>query len=228
MRLFSVLLFCAFHSLAVAQETRAVKCRFLGFQSSGGPASVIAASDGGIETNCPLPRHELSPPVVCHAKGNTIRFLSPGDRKPAATATIPASAANAILVFVPGAADGKSPAWRVMVVEDSPKAFPDGGTYVANFYNKDIRFIIGEHKGMLHAAGSHGYEMPKKLDDFNMAPVMFELLQDDKWRTASESSLRFLPGTRYLIFAYVDPATGRARIHTCQDLTGLPPVEPAS
>lgn len=228
MRFFSILLLCAFHSLAIAQEARPVKCRFLGFQSSGNSVSVIAASDGGIEVNCPLPRNELSPPVVCNAKGNTIRFLSTGDRKPAATATIPAGAANVILVFVPGAGDGKSPAWRVMAIEDSPKVFPDGGTYVANFYNKDIRFVIGEHKGMLHAAGSYGYAMPKKLDDFNMAPVVFELLQDDKWRTANESSLRFLPGMRYLIFAYVDPATGRARIHTCQDLTGLPPAAPAS
>lgn len=226
MRLLSILLSVALTHLATAQEARSVKCRFLGFRG-GDVSSVLAVSDGGVEVTCPLPGNELSPPVICYAKANTIRFVSSGDRKPAATATIPAGASNAILVFVPGAGDGKSPAWRVMVIEDSPKVFPDGGTYVANLYNKDIRFIIGEHKGMLHAAGSHGYEMPKKLDDFNMAPVMFELLQDDKWRTASESSLRFLPGMRYLIFAYVDPATGRARINTCQDLAGLPVAQVA-
>lgn len=78
---------------------------------------------------------------------------------------------------------------------------------------------------MLHAAGSHGYAMPQKLDDFNMAPVTFELLLDDKWRTASESSLRFLPGMRYLIFAYLDPVTSRPRISTCQDLAGPATVQ---
>lgn len=224
MRLLFILPLVALTYSAVAQEARPVKCRFLGFRGSG-DSSLLAVSDGGVEVSCPLPATELSPPVVCHAKANTISFVSPGDRKPAATATIPAGSANAILVFVAGGGDAKSPAWRVMVIDDSPMNFPDGGTYVANFYNKDIRFIIGEHKGMLRAAGSHGYAMPKKLDDFNMAPVMFELLQDDKWRTASESTLRFLPGMRYLIFAYVDPLTGRARINTCQDLAGLPVVQ---
>jgi hypothetical protein len=51
-----------------------------------------------------------------------------------------------------------------------------------------------------------------------MAPVVFEFLQEDKWRTASESMLRFLPGMRYLIFAYLDPESGRPRIATYQDL----------
>ncbi len=226
MRLLSLLFLSAFTHLATAQEVRPVKCRFLGFQGTADAASVTAVSDGGVEVGCPLPRNELSRPILCHAKANTIRFISPGDRKPAATATIPAGAANAILVFVPGANDGKSPAWRVMVIEDSPKVFPDGGTYVANFYNKDIRFIIGEHKGMLHPAGNHGYAMPAERDAFNMAPVIFEFLQGEKWRTANESVLRFLPGMRYLIIAYTDPVSGRPRISTCQDFAAPAPQGP--
>ena len=48
--------------------------------------------------------------------------------------------------------------------------------------------------------------------------MTFEFLQDDKWRTASESTVRFLPGMRYLIFAYMDPTSGRPRISTYQDI----------
>jgi hypothetical protein len=76
---------------------------------------------------------------------------------------------------------------------------------------------------MPKAAGAHGYAMPKERDDFNMAPVIFEFRHGEKWRIANESSLRFLPGMRYLIFAYLDPVSGRPRINTCQDL-----AEPAA
>jgi hypothetical protein len=58
-----------------------------------------------------------------------------------------------------------------------------------------------------------------------MAQVVFQFQQGDTWRTASESLLRFLPGMRYLILAYVDPASGRPRIATYQDFT--PPPAPA-
>jgi hypothetical protein len=139
-------------------------------------------------------------------------------------ANIPAGVKSALVIFVklekpgtPGAAD-KNAGWKVFVIEDSAKSFPDGGAYVANFYPGDIRFVIGEHKGMLKPAGTHGYEMPKQRDDFNMAPVIFEFKSGEKWRIANESSLRFLPGMRYLIFAYVDPVSGRPRINTYQDL----------
>ena len=181
------------------------------------------------EITCPLSSTQLSPKIVCFAKENTIAFLSPADRKPLATATIPPGTNAALLIFVqaPGQAEAAPPAWRVLVIEDSPKNFPDGGAFIANFYNKDIRFIVGEHKGMLHAAGSHGYAMPKERDSFNMAPVVFEFIQNDKWHIANESALRFLPGMRYLIFAYVDPASGRPRINTYQDFAPATPVNAA-
>ncbi len=217
-----------FPALLTGEETRPVNCRFLAF---GGPASVnsVIASDGaGVEITCPLPSVEVSKKVVCQVKDNAIQFLSTSDKKPVAKAAIPADMKAALLVFVPASpaegVDSKSPSWRVLVIGDNAKNFPDGGVYVANFYNGDIRFVIGEYKGMLHSAGSYGYPMPTTLDDFNMAPVVFELQQGEKWRVASESRLRFLPETRYLIFAYADAATGRPKISTFRDLTGLEPV----
>lgn len=215
-------------SLALAQDTRQITCRFLSFGGNGEPASVIAQGDKGAEITCPLSDTQLSEKVVCTAKANAIAFVSTPDRKPFATATIPANVKTALLVFVPVAAKpGAPPQWRVMVIEDSPANFPDGGAFIANFYNKDIRFIVGEHKGMLHAAGSHGYAMPKERDAFNMASVVFEFQQDATWRTANESSLRFLPGMRYLIFAFVDPASGRPRINTYQDIAMPAAPKPA-
>ena len=206
-------------ALAAAQDTRPVRCRLLLFGAEDS-ASLLTTSDKGTETTCLLSNSSLSASVTYTAVADKITFLSPGDRKPAATASVPAAVKAALLIFVKAPASEQSAQpWRVIVIEDSLKNFPDGGAFVANFYNKDIRFIIGEHKGQLRPAGNHGYPLPAERDAFNMAPVTFEFLQNENWRTASESTLRFLPGMRYLIFAYVDPASGRPRISTIQDLT---------
>lgn len=210
-----------------AQDTRAVECRFLSFGSKDDSASAIALSDKGAEIICPLSSDQLSKKIVCFAKGDKISFVSAADKKPLATAAIPPGVRSALMVFVRFAtAEAEPSGWRIFVIDDSPKNFPDGGAYVANFFSNDIRFVIGEHKGMLHAAGSHGYAMPKERDDFNMAAVIFMFKNGESWRTANESSLRFLPGMRYLIFAYVDPVSGRPRINTYQDIAE-PVVEPA-
>ena len=216
-------------ALLNAQDARPINCRFLSFGGPAEMASVINLSAKGEEIACPLPTNEFSKKVVCYAKNNTIDF-SLSDKTPAATATIPAGVKSVLLLFVatpkpPDANAAKSLPWRVLVIEDSPKNFPYGGAYVANFYNKDIRFEIGEHKGVLPPDGAQGFPIPKKLDAFNMASLLVEILQDDKWRTANETSLRFLPGTRYLVFAHADPASGRPRINTYQDMEQAAPAK---
>ncbi len=210
-----------------AQEGRQIQCRLLSFGGTETPPAVIAAAEKGTEINCPLSSSQISRKVVCFAVGNQIPFLSAADRKPLATATIPPGVSSALLVFIqaPGGTEAAAAAWKILVIEDTAKTFPDGGAFVANFYNKDIRFIIGEHKGLLRAGGLHGYPMPEERDSFNMAPVVFEFQQAEKWRIANESALRFLPGMRYLIFAYADPRSGRPRINTYQDMAPAVPVK---
>ena len=227
MRFLCFLAFLLVSATGFAQESKPVECRFLCFGAKD-DAAAIALSDKGEEITCPLPTSQLSKKITCTAKDGKIPFISAADRKPMAAASIPAGVRSALVVFVrlekSTAATAPSAGWRVFVIEDSPTSFPDGGAYVANFYTNDIRFVIGEHKGTLKAAGAHGYAMPKERDDFNMAPVIFEFNNGEKWRIANESSLRFLPGMRYLIFAYVDPVSGRPKINTYQDLE---PTKPA-
>lgn len=219
---------------ATAADVRKVNCRFLGFGPDSDGITAISISSDGSETTHSLSAVSLSERVECEVRNNELPFLTE-ERKPMATARVGSGVRSVILVFLRGAASagGKPPGWRIFVIDDSPRKFPDGGAFVANFYHDNIRFVIGEHKGMLKPAGAHGYAMPKKRDDFNMAPVIFELHNVDRWRTANESSLRFLPGMRYLIIAFVDPASGRPRINTYQDFTppspsipSPPPIEP--
>ena len=181
---------------------------------------MLNVGDKGVEVACTAGTNALSPPTVCFGKDNIFSFVAAEDRKHVATAKVPPVVNAAILVFVAMPKDPKSAdaqPWRVFVIDDTLRNFPAGGAFVANFHNQDIRFVIGENKIMLHPAGYHGFARPSKRDDFNMAPVVFEFLQQDQWRVASESLLRFVPGIRYLIFAYIDPVSERPRIATYRD-----------
>jgi hypothetical protein len=221
-----LLLLCP--AICTAQEFRKVSCRFLGLDENNPTPSLLNVGEKGTEVPCEVYTERPSPAIVCIARDNTINFITAADRKPACIAKIPPDGKAFVLLFVAAGKPTDSPPWRIFVIEDTPKNFPDGGAFVANFHNQDIRFVIGESKLMLHSGGSHGFATPPKLDAFNMAPVRFEFQQGEVWTVAKESMLRFIPGMRYLMFAYVDPASGRPRICTFRDLetSSIPPAPP--
>jgi len=215
--------------LSHAQDGRKVSCRFVCFEGAVPPPPLVNAFEKGIEVTCTIPANTFSEPVVCFAKGNVIAFVSSEKHAPVASATIPEQVKAAILVFVPVPQQTSPLPWRVFVIEDTLKNFPDGGAFVANFYKQDIRFVLGESKIILKSGTDHGFACPEKRDAFNMAPVVFQFQQNDTWRTASESLLRFVPGMRYLIFAYIDTTSGRPRISTFQDfmpVAAAPAIKP--
>lgn len=218
MRTIRLCLFLLCPAICHAQESRKVSCRFLGLDAENPTPTLLSVGAKGEEVSCAIYTETPSPAVACMAKGNIINFFSEGDRKPACAAKIPPEGNAFVLIFVASEKKTDALPWRAFVIEDSPKNFPDGGAFVANFHNQDIRFIIGESKLMLHSGGYHGFASPPKLDAFNMAPVRFEFQQDEVWRVAKESMLRFIPGMRYLMFAYVDPSSGRPRISTYRDM----------
>lgn len=224
MRAICFCLFLIYPFIAGAQEAENVNCRFLCLDRTSPPPPLIASSGDGIEIPCTVPVSALSAGVACVAIDHTINFLSAADRKPVAKVTIPANLKSAILIFVPAAKAPDGLLWRVFAIDDSIKNMPDGGAFVTNFHSQDIRFVIGESKHMLRPGGSQGVARPDKRDDFNMAPVAFQFLQGETWKDASESMLRFLPGMRYLMFAYLDSVSGRPKVSTFQDLSSTAPV----
>ncbi len=211
----------------MAQEESQVSCRFIGLESTA-PPPMINVSASGAEITCKIPAGSMSVDTTCYAVDGSITFLSSVDRKPAAIAKIPANVKRAILVFVSGPKNPGALPWRVFVIEDSIKNFPDGGAFVVNFHNQDIRCVIGEAKNQLRPAGSLGVPLPQKRDDFNMAPVVVQFQIGEEWRNGSETMLRFLPGMRYLIFAYLDAKSGRPKVNTFQDTkVDLPTQKPS-
>lgn len=222
---------CALGILPVsAQDLRPVDCRLLWFDPVTSPPDLVNLGPDGGAIACNFSSNTLSPSVRLFASNGVIRFLDDAERKPAAGATIPATVKKAILVFIPAAkpaaGDAASAMPRVFVIEDSPQNFPQGGAFVANLFSGDIRFVIGEHRNQLRTGNTLGLKQPVERDEFNMAPVIIQFQQADSWRTASESVVRFIPETRYLILAYVDPASGRPRISTITDVAPAVTPEP--
>ncbi len=229
MRSLSFCLFLLYPAFITAEEVRKVTCRFVTLDATVPTPPLVSISGDGTEVPITVATGSISKETDIFSKTNIFSFLTVADRTPAANVTIPPGVKAAILLFVSMPKAANSMPWRVFVIEDSDKNFPDGGAFVANFHNQDIRFIIGENKLMLKPGGFHGVARPAQRDDFNMAQVAFQFQQGETWRDASESMMRFLPGTRYLMVTYVDPASGRPRITTFQDQSFKSPAPvPAS
>ena len=201
----------------MSQELRKVKCRFLSLDPSSQPPPMVNLGEEGAEVAIVVNSDYPSQPIGCFANGNQLSFLRADDKKPAALVTLPGAGSAFILLFIQGPKKEGALPWQVLVIEDSPKNFPEGGAYVVNFYKRDIRFTIGEHRVRLKPAGSSGVTKPKKLDSFNMGEVKFEFQVEEKWALADQTMLRFLPNVRYLMFAYIDPVTRRPAVRTCVD-----------
>lgn len=211
--------------LAHAQQAHPVSCRFLGFQTGDTTTSLTCVADK-FEAACPFKTDSISEPVKVTAIDRVLTFIDPKDRKAACTVTLPATARQALIVFMPNAKDAVPP-WRAFAIEDSEKTFPNGGALVINLHNTDIRFAIGENKYLLKPGDRYAMQLPKQRDEFNMATVTFEFSLKDQWMKASESRLRFTEGLRYLMLAYRDPASQRPRLSTFQD-SAYAPLPPAA
>lgn len=224
MKYFYLLFTLALSTLAHGQEGRTIKCRFASLNSRVPVPDMLTMSVNNAEVPVSVPTSSISKPVACFTSTSTLSFISASDRTPLASATIPASVKNVILLFVQAPKTEGALPWRTFVIEDSDKNFPDGGAFVANFHNQDIRFIIGEHKVQLPPGKSNGVALPAQRDDFNMAAVAFQFQQASGWKGAAETLLRFLPGSRYLMITFVDPESGRPQVVTMRDTGAAEPL----
>ncbi|WP_193213284.1 hypothetical protein [Luteolibacter marinus] len=196
-------------------EGTTVTCRILCLnRAKDAPEKFVANGADGAIVDCPLPIDTPSNPVVLAADGAKLGFYaSAGDPSPAVTAKIPSGLSDLLLIFVPGEEAG-APPYRALVLDHSPKGFPDDGCLVVNLYQKDIRFVIGEHRGLLPAGKSYPLARPAKRDDFNMAGLAFQFQSGEKWRTAAETMVRFAGGQRHLFVTFVDSKTKRPRLRS--------------
>jgi hypothetical protein len=232
----ALLLFPALH----AAPNRPVECRFLKLGSGGGLNAVIVSPEKGQDITCPLSSSGVSTRITCPARENVIHFLSDGDKDELVVATIPPTMKSALLVFfrtkaTPAKVEeveevkeseqdvgtttavAEETVWQVLVIDDAARNDPTDGGLVGNCYPAAMRSRIGAGPETLATMETRRFATPTEKDDFNMAPVILELNDGESWKKASESSLRFLPGSRYLLFLYPDESSGRPRVAMIQE-----------
>lgn len=211
MKYIACLLFILVASASLHAEDRTVSCRFLFFgKQNGGPTAFVMSQAGKV--SCPIPFVNFSRPLDCVVNTGKIELFD-GKNNLIMSPSVGADAKKVFVLVVQTSSDPE-PAWRAIVVDDNQKNFPAGGAYVVNLNNGNIRFIIGEHKGMLKKGDTYGYKMPEERDDFNMATVKFWINSEDQWQIASETALRFLPRLRYFFICFRDPISGRPDVRT--------------
>jgi hypothetical protein len=123
-----------------------------------------------------------------------------------ASTTLPAGSRRVMLAFVPQppasqpVAGGASPdPFRVIVIDDDPKAFPVGSLRLINFSPHELAFELGGVQGTL-APGAQKVEAPK-LDQKHRTYLRLATQQGGQWQLFHQGVASVLPHRRstYLV-----------------------------
>jgi hypothetical protein len=138
----------------------------------------------------------------------------------AATAKVPDSLTRAIVIIIPSDKESPTP-YRMVVLDDDPKAFPKGETRVLNMTALPLAMKAGEHAVKLPAAKITTLPVLKKLDHMNRAPTEFYRAGDsaNEWILFAERPMQFSRNSRNLIVIYQTAGLKEPRVRTLADTT---------
>ncbi len=134
----------------------------------------------------------------------------------AATVKIPVGMKRAIVVVLPGAADTK-PAYRMVLIDDSPGAFPGGESRVLSLVTFEAALQAGEHKLPLKPASVTTVPAVTKVSEYNMAQTNFYYQESGNWVPFTERQLQYLPEFRRIFLVYLTPGSTQPFVTTIVD-----------
>ena len=97
----------------------------------------------------------------------------------AASVILPPAVQRAVVVVLPSPPGGKT-AYRIVLIDDSEKAFPFGESRALSLINVETAIQAGEHKLRVHPGKITAVPSVRKVNDFNMAQTNFYYQQDRK------------------------------------------------
>lgn len=142
----------------------------------------------------------------------------------AATARLPEGIERAIAVVLAAPADA-TPAYRILLIEDSARGFPDGESRVISLVNAEIALQAGEHAVRVQPGRITTVPPVRRVNDFNMAQTNFHLRQHDVWTPFAERQLQYLDVSRRIFIIHATPGALHPRVTTIVD-TRRPRTEP--
>lgn len=188
-----------------------VSCRFLSFEpAKDGITSLVAPGKDGKPETVPLTVETMSDPVVLKPENGVITFRKgESDTAVAATANIPPTTKDAIILLIPTQKEGL--VHETLVLDASAKSFPKGSSIILNHCPEKAKVTVGEHEIEIKPDESAQVTRPKEINEFNMASIKFQVETNGTWRIAFESNIRLVEDQRNLFVTYVDSATKRPR-----------------
>ncbi len=136
----------------------------------------------------------------------------------AASVKLPSGIKRAIVVVMPGPA-GKKPAYRMMVLEDSEKAFPKGESRVLSLINVEAAIQAGEHKVPVHPGKITRVKPVRQANEFNMAQTNFYYQQGGAWIGFAERQLQYIEACRRLFIVHATPGALQPTVTTIVDIS---------
>ncbi|MCX6876928.1 MAG: hypothetical protein NTW21_24405 [Verrucomicrobia bacterium] len=141
----------------------------------------------------------------------------------AASVKLPPNLRRALVVVVP-APTGEKPAYRMLVIDDSEKAFPAGESRVLPLIGVETAIQAGEHRLPVHPGKITRVPPVMKRNEYNMAQTNFYYKQGEAWVPFTERQLQFLDACRRIFIIHATPGALQPSVTTIVDtMPALPP-----
>jgi hypothetical protein len=136
----------------------------------------------------------------------------------AAICKIPVNTKRAMVVVMPTPA-GEKPAYRMVLIDDSEKAFPKGESRALPLVTVEMAIQAGEHRLPIHPGVITNVPAVKKLNQYNLAQTNFYYKQGDAWVAFAERQLQYLDAYRRIFIIHVTPGAIQPTVTTIVDTT---------
>ncbi len=142
----------------------------------------------------------------------------------AASVKLPPDLKRAVAIVLPAPAGGKT-AYRMVLIDDSEKAFPNGESRVLSLINVETAIQAGEHKLPVGPGKITTVPSVRKVDEFNMAQTNFYYKQGGAWVAFAERQLQFLDASRRIFIIHATPGAVQPAVTTIVDTVTVAPPQ---
>lgn len=225
---------CLLNAQSTAPQPTPLRLRLLAFQPSLATDEVYmhdpAANEPANGVRLPMKsylNHESVPAILKSRKLVLTKAADPASLKdPAqwlAEATLPEGLRSAVLLCLPEAAGSKTP-FRMLVIDDSKKAFPAGSFRVTNLSPSQVRIEL-EKRPWVVKPGTTELIIDPPVRHGNLSGMKTYVLENQNWRRIA-SGIWPHPGKgRVIQLLYYHPVAKRVQLRAFDD---VPPREPAA
>lgn len=186
-------------------------------------ANLFFMDQNGVVVPLELRPQALSQPCLTQPLNGMLVFYDKADIDPenpkasvAASANLPPGLRQAVVVVMPSPA-GQTPAYRMLIVDDSEKAFPGGESRLLSLVGVNTAIEAGEHKVVIPPGKWTRLPPVRKVNQFNMAQTNFYYQQGQASVAFAERQLQYIDASRRLFIIHATPGAQQPTVTTIVD-----------